>query len=179
MIKLHKKYLSINFIFQTIFIFLIYKKFIKCVCLKDNPIKINGTCNLQFCNESDFKSGICSIDNEIIKTQWLNNFIIFDEYRYRFSYMAINKKGDFILETSPEDLNGVRLFFGLKKNGRYYFKNSNNEEIPTKKIVVLDDNKNNEGAMRYESNLFFIKIKNEKLEENKEFLVSISTFEGF
>ena len=177
MIKLHKKYTSINFIFQAIFISFIYKNFIKCDCPKDNPIKINEECKLQFCNESDFKSGICSIENEIIKTQWLNNFIIFDEYRYRFSNMAINKNEDFIFETSSEDLNGVRLFFGLKKNGRYYFKNSNNEEIPTKKIIVLDDE--NKGAMRYESNSFFIKIKNGKFEENKEFLVSISIFYGF
>jgi hypothetical protein len=29
--------------------------------------------------------------------------------------MAISKEEDFIFETSSEDLNGVRLFFGLKK----------------------------------------------------------------
>ena len=177
MIKLHKKYTSINFIFQIIFISLNYKKFIKSDCPKDNPIKIDGECKSQFCSENDFKSGICKIENEIIKTQWLNNFIIFDEYRYRFNSMTISKKEDFILETSSEELNGVRLFFGLKKNGRYYFKNSNNEEIPTKKIIVLDDK--NEGAMRYESNLFFINVKNRQYEENKEFLVSISLFYGF
>ena len=177
MIKLHKKYISISFIFQIIFISLNNMNFIKSDCPKDSPIKINGECKSKFCTESDFKSEICSIENEIIKTQWLNNFIIFDEYRYRFSNMAINKKEDLIFETSSEELNGVRLFFGLKKNGRYYFKNNNNEKIPTKKIIVLDDK--NEGAMRYESNLFFIKIKNGKFEENKEFLVSISLFYGF
>ena len=177
MIKLHKKYTSINFIFQIIFISLNYKKFIKSDCPKDNPIKIDGECKSQFCSENDFKSGICKIENEIIKTQWLNNFIVFDEYRYRFNSMTISKKEDFILETSSEELNGVRLFFGLKKNGRYYFKNSNNEEIPTKKIIVLDDK--NEGAIRYESNLLFINVKNRKFEENKEFLVSISLFDGF
>ena len=91
--------------------------------------------------------------------------------------MAITKEEDFILETSSEDLNGVRLFFGLKKNGRYYFKNRNNEEIPTKKTIVLDDN--NKGALRYESNIFFIKIKNGTFEEDKEFLVSISLYHGF
>ena len=41
--------------------------------------------------------------------------------------MAINKKGDFIFETSSEELNRVRLFFGLKKNSKYYFTNNNNE----------------------------------------------------
>jgi hypothetical protein len=177
MIRLDKKYISIIFFFQTIIISLINKKFIKCDCPKDSPIEISGECKLQFCSESEFKNGICSIENEIVKTQWLNNFIIFDEYRYRFSNMAITKEEDFILETSSEDLNGVRLFFGLKKNGRYYFKNRNNEEIPTKKTIVLDDN--NKGALRYESNIFFIKIKNGTFEEDKEFLVSISLYHGF
>ena len=176
---MHKKYASINFIFQTIFIFLNYKNFTKCTCPIENPIKIDGDCQLKYCTEIEFKNGICSIDNEIIKTQWLNNFIVFDEYRYRYSNMAINKKGDFIFETSSEELNGVRLFFGLKKNGRNYFKNNNNEEIPTKQIIVLDENNNNEGAMKYESNIFFIQVKNGKFDENKEFLVSIGIFEGF
>ena len=117
MIKLYRKYKSINLIFQTIFISLNYKNFIKCVCPKDNPIRVNGDCKSQYCIESDFKNGICSIENEIMKTQWLNNFIIFDEYKYRFNSMAINEKGDFIFETSSEEtpVNGVRLFFGLKK----------------------------------------------------------------
>ena len=176
MIKFHKKFISIRLIFQTIFIFLNYI-FAKCQCPKDNPIKKDGNCYLKFCTENDFKNGICSIENDIAKTQWLNNFIIFNEYRYRFSNMAINKKGDFIFETSSEELNGVRLFFGLKKNGKYYFTNNYNETMPIKKIIVLDDK--NEGAMRYESNIFFIKIKNEKFEESKEFLLSISIFYGF
>ena len=179
MMKLHIKFKSFSLIFQAIFIFLNYKNFTKCYCPKDNPIKKNGECSSEFCTEDDFKNSICLIDNEIVKTQWLNNIIIFDEYRYRFNSMAISKKGDFIFETSSEEtpLNGVRLFFGLKKNGSYYFKNDNNEEIPTKKIIVLDDNY--EGAMRYESNIFFIKINNEKFQENKEFLVSISLYYGF
>ena len=181
MIKLYRKYKSINLIFQTIFISLNYKNFIKCDCPKDIPIRINGECKSQYCTESDFKIGICSIENEIMKTQWLNNFIIFDEYKYRFNSMAINEKGDFIFETSSEEtpLNGVRLFFGLKKNGGYYCKNENNEEIPTKKIIFLDENNNNEGAMRYESNIFFIKIKNKNFKESQEFLVSISIYLGY
>ena len=96
--------------------------------------------------------------------------------------MVINKDGDLILETSPEELegkSGKRLFFRLKKNGNFYFRDENNKEIMSRTIQVLDDN--NEGAMRYESQVFVIRIKNTDFDsgDNKEYLVSISLYYGY
>ena len=161
--------------FYLIFFFL-KKQFIKCICEKEKPINKNGECQSIYCTENEFKNNICSIDNDIIKTQWLNNFIIFNEYRYRFTNMVINDEGDLILETSPEEINGQRLFYRLKNNGKPYFKNNNNEEILSKSINVLNGD---EGALRYESQIFLIKINNHTFPVNKQFLVSLSIYRGF
>jgi hypothetical protein len=160
--------------FQLLFI---VKKnhFIKSSCQKETPIKKNGECQAIYCSEEDLNGSICIIDNEIIKTQWLNNIIIFNEYNYRFTNMIINKDGDLIIVISPQQLNGRRLFFRLKQNGSFYFKDENNKEVMSRTIVVLDNN-NIDGALRYESQVFLIRINNDN---NKEFLVSISRDFGY
>ena len=33
---------------------------------------------MQYCSKSQFDNGECSINNTIIKTQWLNDIILFD-----------------------------------------------------------------------------------------------------
>ena len=166
-----------HLILQIIFIYIKQIKFYKCICDKDNPIKKNNNCQSIYCTENEFQSNICLIDNDIIKTQWLNNFIDFKEYRYRFTSLLTNEDGDLILFSSPEELNGQRLIFRIKKNGKPYYKNNNNEEIFSKNKIVLDGDYN--GALRYESQVFLIKVNNDNYDENKQFLVSISLYYGF
>ena len=163
--------------FQLIFIFLKQIIFSRCSCDRDNPIYNNNLCQLIYCTENEFQSNICRIDNDIIKTQWLNNFIDFKEYRYRFTTLLVNDEGDLILFSSPEELNGQRLFYRITKDGRPYYKNNNNEEIFSKNKIVLDGDNN--GALRYESQVFLIKVVNDNYDENRQFLVSISLFQGF
>ena len=158
------------------FLILNKKNFSKCLCEKDKPILKEGECQSVYCTQDEFNNGVCKIDNDIIKTQWLNNFIDFKEYRYRFTNMVINNDGDLILETSPEETNGQRLFLRLKKNGEFFFKDNDNKKIISKKIEVLDGGN---GAMRYESQVFLIKINNSEFDENKQYLVSISLYYGF
>ena len=171
------KYKLFHLFFQVIFIILKNIIYVKCICNRDMPINNNGKCKSIYCTKNDFENNICSIDNEIIKTQWLNNFINFNEYRFRFTGMVINDNEELILETSPEETNGQRLFFRLTKDGRSYYKNNDNEEILTRSILVLDDDKN--GVMRYESQIFLIKRNNNNLDGNKQFLVSISLYYGY
>ena len=108
------KYKFFHLIFEF-FLILNKKNFSKCLCEKDKPILKEGNCQSVYCTQDEFNNGVCKIDNDIIKTQWLNNFIDFKEYRYRFTNMVINNDGDLILETSPEETNGQRLFLRLKK----------------------------------------------------------------
>ena len=177
---LNSKIFYILLSFQLIEKFILQKINIKCNCDRNSPILKDNNCQSIYCTKNEFDNNICKKDNEIIKTQWLNNFINFNQYRYRFTNMVISQEGDLILMTSPEDSNGQRLFFRLTKNGGGYFKNNEGEEIFTKTKQVLDDN--NEGAVRYESQIFLMKLKNiddNSSINNKEYLVSISLYKGF
>ena len=76
-------------------------------CDRNNPILTKNGCELTYCNESQFSSGDCSINNTIIKTQWLNNIILLNDYNVRFPNFAINSQGDMILECSVEEAKGI------------------------------------------------------------------------
>ena len=84
---------------------------------------------------------------EIAKTAEVDNYNmeIFDENNYMKGQFAVNSKGDVIIEYSDNDL---RLFYGIKKNGKGFF---NGEYI---KKLQLNNN------VRYESENIFISLKN-------------------
>ena len=176
MVKIKQyKFLNFHLVLQICIMTFNLKNFSECSCERNNPIYKNGQCQSTFCTEAEFKNNICSIENDIIKTQWLNNFIVFDEYNYRFTNKVINDEGDFILITSPWHNNGVRLFYVLKKNGAFYFKNDGKKEYSTKTIVARDGDS---PLSRYFSQVFLIKTKNNSFNPNKQFLVSISSYYG-
>ena len=91
--------------------------------------------------------------------------IIFNSQHYRAGHFAFNSEGDMIIEYSSGN---YRLFYGLKKNWKYFFKDNDGNEIPTKEIQ-LDNNGND--AKRYESKNIFITNNN----NNKQYLFSIAT----
>ena len=132
-------------------------------CNKDNPFKKDNTC-VSSCLDSEINSQECIIDNSIIKIQWLNNIFVFDSNHFRAGHFAFNTNGDMLIEYS---YGKYRLFFGLKKNGKYYFDDSNENEIP-KKLITLEDS----NYKRYESKNIFMSLKN----NTKEYL--FSTGEG-
>ena len=129
-------------------------------CERDFPFKKGASC-ISSCNETELSSGDCIIDNLIIKTQWLNNIFLFDSKNYRAGHFAFNSNGDMIIEYSYRE---YRLFFGLKKNGKFFFKNENENEILTKEVELVGTNLN-----RYESKNIFISTPN----SDKEYLFSI------
>ena len=173
MAEIHKSlYLKMPIFNQIILTFIINFSICHYMCEIDTPIYKNGTCQLIYCSEIEFKEGICSIENEVIKTQWLNNIILFNDRKYRYGSLAINSKGDLIVEFSTEENNGIRLFYGLKQNGNFFFKNSENSGISTK-IIKL--NYGEEALMRYESENIFITVDN----KNEEYLISISLYFGY
>ena len=122
-IKSMKKYISI-FILSTLFHIILSE------CDIENPILLpNRTCVSQYCSKEDFIANNCTIDNKIIKVQWMNNIIMVGETYFRYQNLIKFSNGDLIFETSPYIYsNRKRIFYGLKKNGRYFFtKNENNE----------------------------------------------------
>ena len=125
---------------------------------------------MQYCTQSQFESGECSINNSIIKTQWLNDIILLDYDKFRYGSFTINSKGDMIFECSVEAAKGLRLFYRLKQDGNFYFENENGEKIPTKTIIVKNGDYS---PLRYESQIFSVLLNN-----NEEYLISISLYEG-
>ena len=74
----------------------------------------------------------------------------FDAYNYRAGHFAVNSKGDMVIEYSR---NNHRLFFGLKKDGNLFFKDENNDLVPTKEFHFgVDDS----ACKRYESQNMFV-----------------------
>ena len=160
------------FLFIHIFFLKIFKSY--CECDKNTPILTrNDGCQLRYCSKDEFDSGDCSIDNQIIKTQWLNDIILFNSEKFRYGSFAINSKQDMIFECSPKEATGKRLFYWLKKDGSFYFENEEGEKVPTKIITVKDGDF---FPIRYESANFFVLLKNGN---GKECLISISLWEGY
>ena len=131
-------------------------------CSKAEPILKENNCKLIYCEQSQFNTNECSINNTVIKTQWLNNIIRISENYFRYINVVSNRNGDIFIETSPTTESSKRIFYGLKTNGRLYFQN---EETP---YYIL--NEMSIGLKRHYSELFNIVLNN-----NKEYLMSIST----
>ena len=98
---------------------------------------------------------IINISN--FNSEILNNIIVFNSTHYRAGSLAFNSNGDMVIEYS---YNNLRLFYGLKKNGKGYFK-KNDKEITIKEIVIGNDINNK----RFESRSAFISLNNSN---NKE-----------
>ena len=71
--------------------------------------------------------------------------------KYRAGPFAFNSNGDMIVEYSVDN---SRLFYGLKSNGKYYFKDSSQNGIPSKEITY-----NYDSANRYESKNIFVSVE--------------------
>ena len=145
--KANKKFINI------VYIFLIKISISSAECDINHPFKRGESCSSNVCEENEDN---CFIDNSIIKTQSLNNIFIFNNKNYRYGSIALNDNGDLIIEYS---YNKTRLFFGLKKNGDYYFNDKPN------KIIEIE---NEENFSRFHSRLLFVTNNNNQ----KQYLFS-------
>ena len=120
-----------------IVIFLHLIKVILNECYRNVPIKLkNGTCVLKYCNPEEFESKECIIDNEIVKTQYLNDIIIFGEKGFMYiDFITLESKDMIIVTSSSEQENEKKIFYGLKENGEYFF---NDEESPFYSLPSTD-----------------------------------------
>ena len=98
---------------------------------------------------------------QIFSTLYCSNIIVLNSTQYRSGHFAFNSNGDMIIEYS---YNKNRLFYGLKKNGKYFFKDNSGNSIPTKEITLNYTN----DAYRYEAKNIFVLIN------EKEYLFSIA-----
>ena len=97
----------------------------------------------------------------LINTINCSTIIVFNSHEYRSGQFAFKENGDMIIEYS-NDKDNYRLFYGLKKNGKFYF-NNNSSFIETTATY------NNNDTHRYEARNIFVII------DNKEYLFSIAS----
>ena len=90
-------------------------------CERETPILHEGSCKSYFCSDDQFSSGQCKIDNDIIKTQWLNNGIFIGNECSQFIIIDKYSNGDIVIFVEDSAQTPNRFFYGLKKNGRPLF----------------------------------------------------------
>ena len=151
----------------SIFIFTIFK-LISNECIRDTPLKlVNNSCMSQ-CSEEQFKSSQCIIDNQIIKTQWLNNIISIKEGGFKYLNIVIYPNGDMVIETHPFPKDRKRILYGLKQNGRFFFRDDDYNETPILTLFTEEGKKD-----KFESAISFLILN------NKEYILSIGRLDSY
>ena len=140
-------------------------------CEKETPILKNNIC-INYCSEDDFNNQICSINNTIVKTQWLSNIIWIGDKYFRHVNLATFSNGDLVAETSSSKANPKRMFYGIKTNGRSFFKTKKGKSTYYSKEVSSQTG--NSGGGRYYAENFVVKI-NGGTNNGNEYLVSIGS----
>ena len=104
---------------------------------------------------------------DITNTECFNDRIILAN-KFRAGHFVTMKDGTLIIEYSNDGVNYLRLFYGLKKNGRYYFEN----ESPFRHLNAtnpVNDTLNG----RYESKNIVLHFKDDTSKQ-KEYIFSTS-----
>ena len=170
--KISKIFIKFNNLFFHIYIFIFFPyKIIEC-CDRENPILKNYTCNSMFCSKDEFLSNECKIDNEIIKTQWLNNFMNLEISYLRYVNFASYSNGDMILQSGAFPSTQDRYFIGFKNNGRAFF--INNETKKSNYYYGFKFKNSDNSIIKYESQNIIIKISGKENNKMEEYLLSIS-----
>ena len=117
---------------------------------------------------------IIFIQKECVLPKVLNNIIRLGDNPFRYSHFNFNSDGDMIIDTESYPVSKERRFFGLKKNGQFYFTNSNNQLTPYYSLYVDHD----KGRIEGESKFIKLKSSNNKF-NGRELLCGISKNTGY
>ena len=110
---------------------------------------------------------------EFVLPQVLNNIIRLGDDQFRYSHFNFNSNGDMIIDTEAYPVLNERRFFGLKKNGQFYF-TSNNQLTPYLSLHAENNSRRIEGESK------FIKLKSSNNKFNgRELLCGISKNTGY
>ena len=155
-----------KFEIKLIVFLIIIQNSIETECNISTPIrKEDNQCYLAYCTEEEFETGKCTIDNNIIKTQWLNKIIIVGDIGYKFISLTLSSKKDLFLHTTTPQANSKKnYFFGIKLNGRPYFNINGNESM------IIDISYKSSDKTRTNGEIINLIIKNKP---EKEYIMSI------
>ena len=157
------KKINLSFIFfMKLFEILLFGNIIK-GCPVDEPILDSfDNCTSKYCTNDDFKNGECKIDNDIIRTQWLNRMNIITRNGFTFVSMAAYSDGSLILGTIRGNYDQKRYFYGLDKNGNNFYEG---------KTSILTQVSNNLAKSYF--NIFTVFSNKENNSDKKEYLILI------
>ena len=153
--KSSKKFLLLV---QNIVFFVDLIEYCKSSCPKDSPFLKDEVC-LSCCTNDEINNKICIIDNEIMKTQFINKINYLSGNGYNYLNMAVTKNQDLLVLISSYPESNDRILFGLTNEGRGYF----NED---KKCSITINDRTVTG--KFESEIFVFKL----LDGTKEYLLS-------
>jgi len=143
---------------KLIYIFQMVKPAIN-ECKEETPILFNNDlCILQYCNEQN-------------KTHRMCNLILIGDKDFSYVNLANYSNGDLIVETSSKG-SGKRKFYGIKNNGREFFKTNDPNKRTYYYSLQAKDQTGNNNNQRLEAEIFIATI-NEGVDKGKEYLVSI------
>ena len=162
------KYINFYFLLNLYIFFYKIKQSLLSSCPKETPFTTNGNeCVEGGCSLSLFESGNCKIENEIIRTQYLNRIIKYSDVPIKYVSITTTPNGDLVCISSGDSANSnTTFFYGLKKNGSPYFKVDNQKSYFYKRIT---------NRLRKEGNIFAIKLNstnNEDEDKDKEYIIS-------
>ena len=133
-------------------------------CDYDTPLLRENNCIKGPCNPTDYNEKICTVNNEKVKAQWFNDIIPISEDYYIYLDIITMSNGELLIETSSYPLENRRIFYGIKKNGRPFFKESDTlKETSFHSMATLSG--------RQESFIYNIKLNG--TEDDKEYIISI------
>ena len=113
------KILYLLFLIFSIIIFNINCK----ECPREKPILnlLTSDCVMDYCTEDEFSNQKCYVSNQIIKKQWINQFLYETEISSPiYSSMGTNDEGDVFFESSLGTPYSSKTLFTLKNDGREY-----------------------------------------------------------
>ena len=151
------------FLFRFILILYLMRLCSFMECEKDNPFLKEDTC-ISSCKTEEINKGICIINNDIIKTQWLNNIIIIGGKEFIYVNVESSQINNLYYLTSSFPASNERMFYILNNEG-YGLIDKNSPFIS---YTINDPEKKG----RFESDLLLIKLFSS--DDNKEYLMSIS-----
>ena len=165
MAQFNNKHKNILFFFKILILLIKIKEFVLDPCDYDTPLYKSSSCIEGYCTPEQIENKVCIINNEIIETQWFNNILPVSTENFSYIDITTMLNGDLLIEASSYPKTEKREFYGLKKNGRPYFKNKENK----KEIANYSMNTT---LGRFESYIFGIKLNGS--EDEREYLVSMT-----
>ena len=131
---------------------------------RDNPFYIDNSYCYSICSKEYINNNRCTIENDIIKTQWLNNIIYIGGRGCAFVNIVVTEKNNLYFLTTSYPKSNERIFYLLDNEG-YGIKDKDNPKI----IVEINDI-NIIG--KFESEAFVVNLYESN--DNNEYFISLA-----